>query len=155
VKPRAVVIGLGQPAAGDDGVGIAVIVRLRAEGEIEGIYYETVAEASALVERLQTGVPVIIVDALLGGDRPGGVVVIDVDQVAGDVRPLSTHGISVAQAIALARALAPDTVSPMIRVVGIAIEKVAVGDTALSPPVAAALPKACAKIHELLREVMH
>ena len=80
---------------------------------------------------------------------------IDVERVAGDARPLSTHGISVAQAIALARALAPDAVSPMIRVVGVAIDEAAVGDTALSPPVAAALPRACTRVHELLREVMN
>jgi hydrogenase maturation protease len=155
VTPRALVVGLGQPAAGDDGVGIAVVVRLRAEGVLEGVAYETAAEASALVERLQTGVPVIIVDALVGSGKPGDVVVLDAERLAGDVRPLSTHGISVAQAIVLARALAPAAVSPMIRVVGIVIATAEVGDAALSPRIAAAVPKACAKVHELIREVMN
>ena len=127
--PRAVVIGLGQPAAGDDGVGIAVIVRLRAEG--------------------------IIVDALVGGGKPGDVVVLDAERLAGDLRPLSTHGISVAQAIVLARALAPAAVSPIVRVVGIVIAIAEVGDAAFSPAIAAAVPKACAKVHELIREVMN
>ena len=155
MTPHALVIGLGQPAAGDDGVGVAVIVRLRAEGDVEGVAYETVAEASSLVERLQTGVPVIIVDALVGGGKPGDVVVLDSELVAGDARPLSTHGISVAQAISLARAFAPESVSAMVRVIGVVIETPTVGQTALSGPVAAAVPRACAKIHELLREVMN
>lgn len=152
--PRALVIGLGQPAAGDDGVGVAVIVRLRAEGALEGVSCETAAEASALVERLQTGVPVVIVDALVGGGRAGDVLVLDVESLAGDVRPLSTHGISVAQAIALARALAPEAVSPIIHVVGVVVEAAEVGDTTLSPIVLAAVPAACAKVHEVLRGIM-
>jgi hydrogenase maturation protease len=153
--PRALVIGLGQPAAGDDGVGIAVIVRLRADGDVEGVSYETVEEAAALVERLQSGCPVIIVDALVGGGKPGDVVVLDAEHLAGEARPLSTHGISVAQAVALACALAPESVSAMIRIVGVVIETTNVGQTALSKPVAEAVSKACAKVHELLREVMN
>lgn len=153
--PRALVIGLGQPAAGDDAVGIAVVVRLRAQGEMDGVAYETVTDATALVERLQAGVPVIIVDALVGTGRPGEVVVLEAERLAGDVRPLSTHGISVAQAIALARALRPETDSAIVRVVGIVIATAKVGQTALTAPVAAALPAACTKIHELLREVMN
>jgi len=148
------VIGLGQPAAGDDGVGIAVVVRLRVEGDLEGVCYETVDEPSALVERLQTGVPVILVDAVVGAGKAGDVVVLGVDDLAGDLRPLSTHGISVSQAVSLARALAPESVSPMIRVVGIVIDRADVGDGALSPPIAAAVPAACARVHEALRDLM-
>jgi len=155
MTPRARVIGLGQPAAGDDGAGIAVIVRLRAEAELEGVCYETISETSALVERLQTAVPVIVVDALVGGGRPGDVVVVDVERLAGAVRPLATHGISVAQAIELARALAPESVSPIIRFVGIVIEKAEGDDSALSPPIASAVRTACAVVHDLLRELMN
>jgi hydrogenase maturation protease len=155
VTLRAVVIGLGQPAAGDDGVGVAVIVRLRVEGNVEGVAYETIADASALVERLQTGVPVIIVDALVGGGAPGDVIVLDAEQLTGDARPLSTHGISVAQAVSLARAIAPDSVAAIVRIVGIVVERASVGETALSPEVAQAVPKACAAVHDLLREAMN
>jgi len=152
MTPRARVIGLGQPAAGDDGAGIAVIVRLRAEGELEGVFYETVSDTSALVERLGTAVPIIVVDALVGGGRPGDVVVIDGERVSGSI---SRHGDSVSQAIELARALAPEQVSPIIRLVGIVIEKGQVRDGALSPSIAAAVPTACAVIHDLLRELMN
>jgi hydrogenase maturation protease len=155
MTPHALVAGLGQPAAGDDGVGIAVIVRLRAEGNVDGVLYETITDPSALVERLQSGVPTIIVDALVGGGKPGDVIVLDAERLTGDTRPLSTHGISVAQAISLARALAPDSVSAIVWVVGIVAARSNVGETALSAKVAAAVPRACAKIHELLREVMN
>ena len=83
MKPRALVVGLGQPSAGDDAVGIAVIVRLRAEGDLEGVTYETAAEASALVERLQTGIPVIVVDALVGGGSFGALWLYLVGPLAG------------------------------------------------------------------------
>jgi len=149
------VIGVGQPAAGDDGVGIAVIVRLRAERNLEDVVYETITEASALVERLQVGVPVLIVDALVGGGSPGDVIVLDAEQLTGDARPLSTHGISVGEAIALARTLAPDSVAAIVRVVGIVVERPKVGETALSPEIARAVSKACAVVHDLLREVTH
>jgi len=155
VTPRALVIGVGQPAAGDDGVGIAVIVRLRAERNLEDVVYETITEASALVERLQVGVPVLIVDALVGGGSPGDVIVLDAEQLTGDARPLSTHGISVGEAIALARTLAPDSVAAIVRVVGIVVERPKVGETALSPEIARAVSKACAVVHDLLREVTH
>lgn len=155
MTPRALVIGVGQPAAGDDGVGIAVIVRLRAERNLEDVVYETITEASALVERLQVGVPVLIVDALVGGGSPGDVIVLDAEQLTGDARPLSTHGISVGEAIALARTLAPDSVAAIVRVVGIVVERPKVGETALSPEIARAVSKACAVVHDLLREVTH
>ena len=53
----------------------------------------------------ETGVPVILVDAIVGGGKPGDVVVLDAERLTGDVRPLSTHGISVAQAIVLGAAI--------------------------------------------------
>jgi len=155
MKPRALVIGLGQPAAGDDAVGIAVVVRLRAEGALDGVTLETVSDATGLVERLQAGVPVIVVDAVVGGGSVGDVLVLAPERLDGDARPLSTHGMSVAQAIALARALAPNSVSSMIRIVGVVIDAPRQGEIALSSPIADAVAKAAATVHALLREVMN
>lgn len=153
--PRAHVIGIGQPAAGDDGVGIAVIVRLRAEGDVEGVVYETVTEPSALVERLRTDVPVVIVDAVVGGGEIGEVLVLEPADIEKTVRPLSTHGISLLQAIELADALAPGGVTKSVRLVGIVIEAPSGGGSSLSPRVAEAVPRAAAAVHRLLRDTLN
>jgi hydrogenase maturation protease len=154
VTLRARVVGLGQPVAGDDGVGVAVIVRLRAEGEIEGVLYETIADASTLVERLQAKAPIVIVDAVVGGGEVGDVVVLEPRQLGKTARPLSSHGISVAQAIELARALAPDAVPEAIRIVGIVIAEPKRGMTSLSPAVAAAVSRAAAVVREQIEDFL-
>ncbi len=64
---RARVIALGQPAAGDDGVGLAVLEALRARN-IEGVELCAVAEATAMIPLLEITTPVIVVDAAVGAE---------------------------------------------------------------------------------------
>lgn len=66
------VIALGQPAAGDDGVGPAVLAALREAGAPEGAELLSCPDPSALIELLQAEGPIVIVDAVLG-ERPGEV----------------------------------------------------------------------------------
>ena len=147
---RARVIALGQTAAGDDGAGLAVLEALRREGLPPAVELVHAADDSALVTLLATPAPVVLVDAVLGG-TPGEVIELGPEQLdARDVRPVSTHGLGVAQAIALARTLAPDTVSPAIRIVGITIAPPARYLQALSPAVAAAIPRAVDRVRALV-----
>ncbi len=140
---RARVIALGQSAAGDDGVGLAVLDALRGTAEVELVH---AAEDSALVSLLATPVPVVLVDAVVGG-RPGEVVELEAEELAASgVRPVSTHGLGVGRAIALARVLTPEAVSPAIRIVGITIARPARYAQRLSPEVAAAVPRAAARV---------
>jgi hydrogenase maturation protease len=127
------VVGLGAPV-GDDAVGFAVARELVRRG----IDARELAEPSALVPILQSG-PVIVVDALLSSGPPGRVVRLSAEELATrDERPLSTHGVGVAQAIALARALGA---SPDVVLVGVTISR-AVNQEPLSPEVARAVPEA-------------
>ena len=144
------VIGLGQPAAGDDGVGLAVVDALRACGAPAGVELVRAPEDAALVSLLETSAPVVLVDAVIGSPA-GEVVELDPAELARrDARGVSTHGIGVADAIALARALVPDGVAPSIRVVAVTIERPARHGAGLSPAVAAALPRAVARVLALV-----
>jgi hydrogenase maturation protease len=69
------IIGIGQATAGDDGVGIAVVRRLKKMALPDGIEVVEIAEPSALIDSLLGGAdPVILVDAVVGGGEPGRIV---------------------------------------------------------------------------------
>jgi hydrogenase maturation protease len=55
---------------------------------------------------------------------------------------MSTHGLGVAQAVALARLLSPAAVSPSIHLIGVSISRPERFRQGLSPEVAAAVPLA-------------
>jgi hydrogenase maturation protease len=149
---RTRVIALGQTAAGDDGVGLAVLEELRRGGVPEGVELVHAPEDGALITLLETPATVVLVDAVVGG-RPGEVLEVGPEELeAKGLRPISTHGLGTAQAIALACAVAPATVAPAIRIVGITIAAPARYVQALSPIVAAAVPAAAARVRALMEE---
>ncbi len=143
------IIGLGQPAAGDDGVGWAVIAALRAGGLAPGAELVEVAEPSALLPWLDSTVPVVLVDAVLASPA-GCVLELGADDLESrDLVPLSTHGMSLAQAIALARVLGGGQL-PVIRLVAVTIARPDRYRSALSAPVAAAVPEAARRVAALV-----
>ena len=147
---RARIIGLGQAAAGDDGVGLAVIDLLRADALPDGVELFVAADPSSLMPLLETSALVVVVDAVLarrGGPTPGDVLVLAPEDLAlRGLRPVSTHGLGVAESIALARALAPDGASKDVRVVAIGIARPTVHQHGLSARIAAAVPHAAARV---------
>lgn len=134
------IIGIGRKTGGDDGAGPAVIQWLRQEKRQENIELLEVGEPSALLPLLEQSERVIIVDAALISDTPGTVHVVRPDDL--ETCPLtsvSTHGMSVGQAIALARVLEPEKVCPDIHLVAIAAQKPNGVVLGLSPEVGAAI----------------
>lgn len=149
---RVRVIGLGQAAAGDDQVGLAVIEYLRARGVPEGLELLLAAEPSALLPLLETKDPVVLVDAVLAAPA-GEVLELEPDELEPrGFSTMSTHGLGVAQAVALARLLSPAAVSPCIRIVGVSISRPERFRQGLSPEVAAAVPRAA---EQVLRAISH
>jgi hydrogenase maturation protease len=145
---RARVVALGRAAAGDDGVGRAVIEALRGRvgDEVELIALD---DPSALVSVLETRLRVVLVDAILGAPA-GEVLELSPDDLAQEsFAPVSSHGISAAQAIAFAEALAPGDLPP-IQVVAICIAAPAASAWGLSPAVAAAVPGTVDRILAIL-----
>ena len=140
------VIGIGQAYAGDDGVGREVAEQLRAAG----VAADVVDDGAGLVNLLIDASPkIIIVDAVVGGGAPGTVHVLRYEELERGPRPVSSHGITVAHAIALARRFNPGL---DVRIVGVAVERPQVLRRGLSREVAAAVPEAVKRIETLLIE---
>jgi hydrogenase maturation protease len=147
---RSRIIGLGQAAAGDDGVGLAVLEWLQEHGVPEGVELVRAAEDSALIPLLETPAAVVLVDAVLG--TPSGEIrELTAEQLAtAALLPLSTHGMGVPQALQLAQILAPDAVSRSIRIVAVTIARPLRYEQQLSHAVAAAVPRAAARVLALV-----
>jgi len=142
---RSRVVGLGQVAAGDDAVGLAVLDRIRQMGPPDGTELVAARDATALVELLQTERRVVVVDAVVGHPRVGEVIELPEEALAagpGGPRPLSTHGVSFQQAVALARMTSGGALAPEIVLVAVAIAPPERYTTGLSPEVQAAVPVA-------------
>jgi hydrogenase maturation protease len=101
------VIGIGNPDRGDDAIGLVVVRRLRelAPGGIE--IAEADGEPAGLVEMLGGRPAVWLIDAAGPGNDPGTVRRFDVgaEPLPVALGSPSSHGLGVAEAIELARAL--------------------------------------------------
>lgn len=145
------IIGVGQEWAGDDGVGIAVVRRLREAGsEFDLIELD---EPARLIDLLTDGAdPVVLIDALLDDGPPGRVLLIDEpqrDPLAGHL--LSTHGVSVTDAVELARIAHPDRVARKIFILAITVQQVSRRGNGLSAEVQASVARAATQALRLAR----
>jgi hydrogenase maturation protease len=136
----AVVVGIGQASAGDDGVGLVVARALAASG----LAVRECADASVLLSLLEEGRRVVVVDAVVGGGAPGSVMRLDASAIASGPSPLSSHGIGIAEAIELARTLFGEASVAEVEIVGVAIERPSGARVGLSDAVAAAVEPAAA-----------
>ncbi|MCK6470914.1 MAG: hydrogenase maturation protease [Planctomycetes bacterium] len=147
---RARVIGLGQSAAGDDGVGVAVVHAFREHGPPSGVEIHHLRDPSALAALLDANVPVVIVDAVLGS--PSGAVVELTPEDLATRAPLrvSSHGLGITEAIGLARVLNAGADLPVIRIVAVTIARPIGYQDGLSAEVAAAVPRAAERVLQIL-----
>ena len=138
---RMRVIGCGSAVRGDDAAGLLVARRLRELGiparEVEG-------ELTAVLDAFEGSQDVLLVDAMAGGGRVGSVRSWD-GLPAGMRRRAGTssHGLGVAEALDLARALG--RLPRRVRIYGIEAGRVDPGG-AVSPAVAAAVEKLARRI---------
>jgi hydrogenase maturation protease len=145
------VIGIGQPAAGDDNAGIASARALREQPLPAGIEIHEITDPARLIELLDGIRRAILVDALVCDNEPGNIMCLTPEELAAyPGMPLSSHGTSVADAIKLARTLEPATTNCDIHIIGITIEPPSGYTNAMSTPIAAAVPRVVDLILELL-----
>jgi hydrogenase maturation protease len=101
------VLGVGNPDRGDDGVGRLVALLLHGRLPTGVSIAECDGGAAEVLDRIAGADSAILVDAAVSGVRAG--TIHRVDCAAGDVVPTggvaSSHGLGVAEAIALARTL--------------------------------------------------
>lgn len=143
-------LGVGNPDRGDDGVGPETAARVARLG-IPGVEVATEVEPLALLEHLRrTGLDqVVVVDATVPGPEPGRVRVLPVGAArlvhAGG--RAGTHALGVADAVELARAL--DLLPARLTLVGVEAGSSGVG-AGLSGPVRARLDDVVRTVTELL-----
>lgn len=142
------VLGLGSPDRGDDGVGPEVADRVRAR-RLPGVRVRVLADPSRLLEAWADDEDVVVVDAVRSGDRPAGTVVaVEAGRTA--VTPLAppggpggTHAVGLADVVRLAREV--DALPRRLLVVGVVGGTFTLG-AGLSEPVRAALDAAVAVV---------
>jgi len=140
VSARVVVVGIGNPYRRDDGIGAAVVARLRERAPVAVALVERDGEPTGLLDAWDGASLAVVVDAVVSGSEPGTISRFEVSAGAGDVpeRPHrgSSHALGLGDAIGLGRALGR---MPQ-RLVVLAVEAADLGDgLGLSPPVAGAV----------------
>lgn len=103
----ATVIGLGNDARHDDAAGLEVARRLSEHPESSGRVVVGLRDVTELVELLSRPDPIVVVDAMRSGRSPGTVVRWEATGAAAPPGELavSTHGLSLPEALRLAEAL--------------------------------------------------
>lgn len=140
--PKSVLlIGLGNPLMGDEGIGWHVAERLRMDPRLPP-YLESIAGGTDLLRYaplFEKYRHVVLVDALLDENAPGHVRFVDGPLSGFDSRQGHAHSLSALQAIELLQLLTPSlsAVHITLALVGIASASIA---AELSAPLAAALP---------------
>jgi hydrogenase maturation protease len=106
-RARRLVIGIGNPDRGDDGIGPTVARGLRARAPAGVEVLEADGEATALVELLAGADVAWLVDAAVSGAPPG--TIRRLDPVAAPLPrslfAVSSHGLGLTEAVELSRAL--------------------------------------------------
>ena len=155
--PPVLVVGLGNPLLGDDGVGWRVVAGVEERlGDASGVEFDQLAVGGlTLMERLVGFERVILVDALLTGrDAPGTVSCSSLGDLS--TREAShldnAHDAPLPVALAAGRALGAE-LPDEIAVVGIEARRIDVFDEELTPEVAAAIPVAVDAVLDLLAPI--
>lgn len=137
---RILVLGMGNPILSDDGFGLVVAERLRAERLPDGVSITSSEVAGLrLLELMRGHDKVVIVDALASGSRsPGDIARFSGDDFKGGQRYASAHSLGIRTVLELGEKLGYDMPS---EVIAYAVEAVDVETFSeeLSPPVAAAV----------------
>lgn len=146
---RRRIVGFGQRAAGDDGVGLEVVEELRRRGVGAEVELYSLSSAFELVELLEPESRVVVVDAVLSPPA-GRVLLLKPAALEREATQVSSHGFGVAKALELAAALHAGPIAE-VWVVGVTIERPEGYRVGLSPEVAAQVSFAAERALELVK----
>jgi hydrogenase maturation protease len=148
-KARVVVIGIGNPYRRDDAAGLVIAQRLRQKAPAHVTVMEHEGEPTALLEAWRDAGAVVLIDAVFSGAEAGTIHRLDAqaDAIPQELFRYSTHAVSVAEAIELARVL--DQLPPKLVVYGIEGKDFCAG-VGLSPEVTGRVPELTERV---LREL--
>ena len=88
-RPLVLVVGIGNPDRGDDGVGPVIVRRLKGRVPADVRILECGGDALTLLDEWEGFASVILVDAVAPIDRPGRVATLSVHQSSIDKPPES------------------------------------------------------------------
>ena len=145
----ALVVGVGNPDRGDDGVGraVAALVRGRALPGVE--VAEVRADPTVLLDLWEGRHPVVLVDAVCSGASAGTLVELDLRRHRlPRTATASTHGFGVAEVVELGRALG--RLPAALVFVGVELGDVGLG-APISAQVLAGMTEAANRVAALLR----
>jgi hydrogenase maturation protease len=147
---KIVLIGVGNPFRGDDGVGRVVVRRLRAGVPPGVIVMEETGDGAELLSAWEGAECVILVDAVQSGASPATLHRLDArnEKLPAWFSHASTHAFGVGEAIELARGMGD--LPPTLIVYGIEGLDFSPG-TELSPEVAEEVPAA---VNLILKEIL-
>jgi hydrogenase maturation protease len=146
LPPATVVIGLGNPLRGDDGVGVRVVEVLAAQPLPQDVEVaDGGTQGLGIVSLMEGRRRAIVVDAAGVGRSPGQFVRFTLDEarLLGDDQPLSVHAAGLGDALLLAQVLG--TLPDEVIIFGVQPSRVQ-WDSSLSPEVEAALPALIAAV---------
>lgn len=152
---ETVVIGLGSPLMGDDGVGLAALEQLRVEFATDPAleWVDGGTGGLALLPVFESARRVLLLDAIDTGAAPGTCVEIrGADLPRRLAAKLSPHQIDVGELLALVALR--DAEPEELTAIGVQPERIALG-VGLSEPVAAAFPEMVASARARLRAWGH
>lgn len=124
---KRLVVGLGNPLAGSDGFGVAVLARLRARGDLP-VDVSLVDAGTDLLGHIDTFLAyddVVLVDVIVGTSHRGEVVVVDERTfTAWPESAASCHHVSPLAAVKLFRTLYPEAAT-RVTLVGYSADEIA------------------------------
>jgi hydrogenase maturation protease len=151
---RTLVIGLGNPILTDDGVGIyaARMVAHTLPPNTDVDVVELAVGGLELMEAMIGYDRVILVDAIWTPEEPvGSVFAFDAGHLPETMNSASAHDADLPTALRVGRRLgAPLPADDGIQIVAVSVQEVLTFGEVPTPPVAAALPEAAARVLDLL-----
>ena len=150
MKPQ-LVIGLGNPLMGDEGVGCLLAERLASDPRLpEDIeVFDGGSDLLACADRMSGRTRVTLLDALLDPSEPGAVRVFEGDFSALETGQPGAHALSAVAALQLLQVAYPELRDVRFKLITVAIDSASFGADP-SPQLAAKLPQLLAHV---LREL--
>ncbi|MEM4257843.1 MAG: hydrogenase maturation protease [Candidatus Thermoplasmatota archaeon] len=141
---KTIIVGIGNPILGDDGAGIHVVDELKKHLNNQEIIIETASTGGMnLLDMIIGYDQAILIDTMKKPDlQPGTVQQYDISELP-TTHTYNPHDVSLPEALRLAQQLGQQNLPKTITIIGISLQRAPrVFTDVLSPPIAAAVPKA-------------
>lgn len=143
------VVGLGNPLMGDDGIGLAALGRLQDGWELDGVeLLDGGTWGMSLLPRLEDADAVLLLDAIRTGVAPGTLHRIEREEIhCRFSHKLSPHQVDMAEVLALAELR--DRLPPRLVALGVEPETIAFQQEMTAPAAAGIPPLVAASVTQL------